>query len=444
MSSMSIFFWIELVIVLAVIFIGARFNGVGLGIWGGVGLFLIAVLFGVEPTAPPVDVLLIILAVVTAAATMDAAGGIDFLVSVAERIIRANPKYITILAPLVTWLFTFLAGTGHVVYPLQPVIYEVAMSAGIRPERPMAVATIASQQSITASPVSAATAAMLGMFAAYNWTSFGLAQILAICVPSTLLGVIVAGFVSMFLGKDLADDPEFQARVKAGLVKMPDPNGANKVLKPHAKRSAIVFLVFVAIAVASGLIPELRTLRGETKPLGMATVLEIFMLVNAAAILVTCRPKVDDIVKTPTMRAGVVAMIGIFGLAWLGDSFVGANKADLLAAVGGIAQAMPWTFAFVLFFVSVLLYSQAATARAVMPLGAALGIPPQTLIGMFPAVNGYFFIPTYGSLVAAIAFDGSGTTHIGKYVLNHSFMIPGLVATIVAVTTGLGIAGILY
>lgn len=205
-----------------------------------------------------------------------------------------------------------------------------------------------------------------------------------------------------------------------------------------------MFLVFVAIAVASGLIPELRTLRGETKPLGMATVLEIFMLVNAAAILVTCRPKVDDIVKTPTMRAGVVAMIGIFGLAWLGDSFVGANKADLLAAVGGIAQAMPWTFAFVLFFVSVLLYSQAATARAVMPLGAALGIPPQTLIGMFPAVNGYFFIPTYGSLVAAIAFDGSGTTHIGKYVLNHSFMIPGLVATIVAVTTGLGIAGILY
>ena len=160
MSSMSIFFWIELVIVLAVIFIGARFNGVGLGIWGGVGLFLIAVLFGVKPTAPPVDVLLIILAVVTAAATMDAAGGIDFLVSVAERIIRANPKYITILAPLVTWLFTFLAGTGHVVYTLQHVIYEVAMSAGIRPERPMAVATIASQQSITASPVSAATAAM--------------------------------------------------------------------------------------------------------------------------------------------------------------------------------------------------------------------------------------------------------------------------------------------
>ena len=440
---MSILFWIELVIMLACIFIGARFNGVGLGIWGGVGLFLLSVFFGVTPTAPPVDVLLIILGVVTAAATMDAAGGIDFLVSVAERIIRANPKQITILAPLVTWLFTFLAGTGHVVYPLQPVIYEVAMSAGIRPERPMAVATIASQQSITASPVSAATAALLGMFAAYNFTDFGLTDILMICVPSTLCGVIVAGLISMRLGKELSDDPDFQARVKAGLVKTAGSNTQREIPKT-GKLSAIVFLVCVGIAVVAGLIPSLRTLPGAEKPLGMATVLEIFMLVNAVAILVTCRPQVDKIVSTPTMRAGVVAMIGIFGLAWLGDSFVGAHKADLIATVGDIAKAMPWTFAFVLFFVSVLLYSQAATARAVMPLGAALGIPCQTLIAMFPAVNGYFFIPTYGSLVAAIAFDGSGTTRIGKYVLNHSFMIPGLVATIVAVAVGLGLSNILY
>ena len=437
-------FWIELLVVLICLFYGARKGGMALGLISGIGLIVLVFCFHVKPGKPPVDVILTILAVIMGSATLQASGGLDCLLQVAEKALRSHPRLVVYIAPYCAWILTILCGTGHTVYTLLPIIYDVAIKTGIRPERPMAVATIASQQSITASPVSAATAAMLGMFAAYNWTSFGLAQILAICVPSTLLGVIVAGFVSMFLGKDLADDPEFQARVKAGLVKMPDPNGANKVLKPHAKRSAIVFLVFVAIAVASGLIPELRTLRGETKPLGMATVLEIFMLVNAAAILVTCRPKVDDIVKTPTMRAGVVAMIGIFGLAWLGDSFVGANKADLLAAVGGIAQAMPWTFAFVLFFVSVLLYSQAATARAVMPLGAALGIPPQTLIGMFPAVNGYFFIPTYGSLVAAIAFDGSGTTHIGKYVLNHSFMIPGLVATIVAVTTGLGIAGILY
>lgn len=436
--------FLEFAIVLFAIFVGARFNGVGLGIWGGVGLFLLTAIFGVTPTSPPVDVLLIILGVVTAAATMDAAGGIDFLVRVAERIIRANPKNITIVAPLVTWLFTFLSGTGHVVYPLQPVIYETAIAAGIRPERPMAIATIASQQSITASPVSAATAALLGLFAANNWTDWGLAEILMICVPSTLCGVIVAGIVSMGIGRNLADDPDYQARLKSGLIPMPKPVCQREPLPMSAKLSALVFLCGVGLAVLSGFVPELRTLPGSDKPLGMATVLEIFMLVVAAAILVVCKPNVASIVSTPTMRAGIVAMVGIFGLAWLGDSFVAANKEVILAMFGELVQAEPWTFAFVLFFVSVLLYSQAATARAVMPLGVAMGLPPYALIGMFPAVNGYFFIPTYGSLVAAISFDLSGTTRIGRYVLNHSFMLPGLVSTSVAVATGLAIGSMLF
>jgi anaerobic C4-dicarboxylate transporter len=200
----------------------------------------------------------------------------------------------------------------------------------------------------------------------------------------------------------------------------------------------------VGLAVLSGFVPQLRTLPGADSPLGMATVLEIFMLVVAAAILVICKPNVASIVSTPTMRAGIVAMVGIFGLAWLGDSFVASNKAVILELFGSLVQAEPWTFAFVLFFVSVLLYSQAATARAVMPIGVAMGLPPQALIGMFPAVNGYFFIPTYGSLVAAISFDLSGTTRIGKYVLNHSFMLPGLVATVTAVAVGLGIGSILF
>lgn len=436
--------FLEFAIVLFAIFVGARFNGVGLGIWGGVGLFLLAVIFGVPPTAPPVDVLLIILGVVTAAATMDAAGGIDFLVRVAERIIRANPKNITIVAPMVTWLFTFLAGTGHVVYPLQPVIYETAIAAGIRPERPMAVATIASQQSITASPVSAATAALLGLFAGNGWTEWGLAEILMICVPSTLCGVIVAGIVSLGIGRNLADDPDYQARLKAGLIPTPKPVCQREALPASAKLSALVFLAGVGLAVLSGFVPQLRTLPGAESPLGMATVLEIFMLVVAAAILMICKPNVASIVSTPTMRAGIVAMVGIFGLAWLGDSFVASNKAVILELFGSLVQAEPWTFAFVLFFVSVLLYSQAATARAVMPIGVAMGLPPQALIGMFPAVNGYFFIPTYGSLVAAISFDLSGTTRIGKYVLNHSFMLPGLVATVTAVAVGLGIGSILF
>ncbi len=439
---MTLTILLEFAVVLAAIFMGARYSGIGLGLWGGVGLLVLMLVFGVVPTSPPVDVILIILAVIMAASVMDAAGGIDFLVRVAERVIRANPKYVTLVAPLTTWTFTFLAGTGHIVYPLLPVIYEVAHTAGIRPERPMAVATIASQQAITASPVSAATAALIGLFAAKGLTDWGLAQIMMICVPATLVGVIAAGLVSIRLGKDLADDPEYQARVAAGKVPPPVAAEARGELAPKAKASAFIFLAGVAIVVAMGFFPQLRTLPGTKDPLGMATVLEVFMLAVAALMLAVTRVNVDDVVKTATCRAGIVAVIGIFGLAWLGDSFISHNKDTIIGAVGDVAKAYPWAFAPVLFFVSVLLYSQAATTRAIMPLGMALGVAPPQLIAMFPSVNGYFFIPTYGSLIAAMNFDLSGTTRIGKYVLNHSFMIPGLVATVVAVATGLAISSV--
>ncbi len=520
---------LQFAVVLAAIWMGARFSGVGLGLWGAVGLLVLVVAFGINPTSPPIDVMLIILAVIMAASVMDAAGGIDFLVRVAERIIRANPKYVTIVAPLTTWSFTFVAGTGHIVYPLLPVIYETAHQSGIRPERPMAVATIASQQAITASPVAAATAAMIGLFAEKGMTQWGLPEILMVCVPATLTGVIVAAIVSMFIGKDLKDDPEYQAALASGRIKAPKalsaatfeeiqareeaagqsveredlvpaqrrsakvgrvavavPAEAGDVavveappinvggrvpgtnvrypavppgdtgpgrspqedgrppLKPSAKLSAYVFLTGVALVVLFGFFPSLRTLPGAKSALAMPIVIEIVMMAVAAIMLLATKVHVDEIPKTATLRAGVVAVIGIFGLAWLGDSFIAANKDVIVPAIGKWAEAAPWTFAFGLFFASVLLYSQAATTRALMPLGMALGIPPQFLIAMFPSVNGYFFIPTYGSLIAAINFDLSGTTKIGKYVLNHSFMIPGLVATSVAVVTGLFLAKIIF
>ena len=435
---------LQFVVVLAAIWMGARYSGVGLGLWGAVGLLVLIVAFGITPTSPPIDVMLIILAVIMAASVMDAAGGIDFLVRVAERIIRANPKYVTIVAPLTTWSFSFVAGTGHIVYPLLPVIYETAHQSGIRPERPMAVATIASQQAITASPVAAATAAMIGLFAEKGITEWGLPQILMICVPATLTGVIAAAIVSMFVGKDLKDDPEYQARLKAGQVPAPKVAGEGESLKPTAKLSAFLFLAGVALVVLFGFFPELRKLPGAKGPLAMPIVIEVVMLSVAAIMLMLTKINVDEVPKTATLRAGVVAVIGIFGLAWLGDSFIAANKDVIVPAIGKWAEAAPWTFAFGLFFASVLLYSQAATTRALMPLGIALGIPPQFLIAMFPSVNGYFFIPTYGSLIAAINFDLSGTTRIGKYVLNHSFMIPGVIATVVAVSTGLLLARVMF
>ena len=435
---------LQFVVVLAAIWMGARSGGVGLGLWGAVGLLVLVVAFGVNPTSPPIDVMLIILAVIMAASVMEAAGGIEFLVRIAERVIRANPKYVTIVAPLTTWSFTFVAGTGHIVYPLLPVIYETAHQNGIRPERPMAIATIASQQAITASPVAAATAAMIGLFSEKGLTQWGLPQILMICVPSTLIGVVAAAIISMFLGKDLKDDPEYQARLKAGTIPAPKAADVRPVLKPAAKLSALIFLIGVALVVLFGFFPELRQLPGAKSPLAMPLVIEIVMLSVAAVMLVATKVPVDEVPKTATLRAGVVAVIGIFGLAWLGDSFIGANQNVIVPAISGMTEAAPWTFVLGLFFASVLLYSQAATTRALMPLGLALGIPPQYLIGAFPSVNGYFFIPTYGTLIAAINFDLSGTTKIGKYIVNHSFMIPGLVATFVSVFAGLVLAKLMF
>ncbi len=435
---------LQFLVVLAAIWMGARSSGVGLGLWGAVGLLVLVAGFGVNPTSPPIDVMLIILAVIMAASVMEAAGGIDYLVRIAERIIRANPKYVTIVAPLTTWTFTFVAGTGHIVYPLLPVIYAPAHRSGMRPERPRAVATIASQQATTACPVAAATAAMIGLFADKGIAHWGLAQILMICVPATLTGVVAAAIVSMFVGKDLKDDPEYQARLAAGQIPAPQVDAERAPLKPGARLSAFIFLTGVALVVLFGFFPSLRQLPGAKSPLAMPLVIEILMMSVAAIMLLLTRVPVDEVPKTATLRAGVVAVIGIFGLAWLGDSFIAAHKDVIVPAIGDWAKVAPWTFAFGLFLASVLLYSQAATTRALMPLGIALGIPPQFLIAMFPSVNGYFFIPTYGSLIAAINFDLSGTTKIGKYVLNHSFMIPGLVATSVAVFAGLLIARAIF
>jgi len=435
---------LEFLVLLGAIAMGARVGGVGLGLWGAMGLLVLILGFDIAPANIPGEVLLIVFTVIMAASAMEVAGGIDFLVRVAERIIRKNPKQITIVAPLVTYGFTFAAGTGHIVYPLLPVIYEVAHENGIRPERPMAIATIASQQAITASPVSAATAAMIGLLAAHH---IGLPQILMICVPSTLIAVFIASLVQLRIGKELKDDPEYQKRLASGEVKLHSTVGQETTtpLKRGAKASALIFLVGVAIVVLAGIFPELRTVPGVEKPviLSMPNAIAIVMLAIAAVILTVTKAPVAEVPRSKTCQSGVTAIAGILGLAWLGDTFITANREVIIGSLSAMAKAAPWTFAIGLFAASVLLYSQAATARALMPLGLSLGIWPFLLIGMFPAVNGYFLLPTYGTIVAAINFDRSGTTRIGKYVINHSFLIPGLISTILAVAIGLLIGSLI-
>lgn len=437
---------LELLVLLAAIAIGARTGGVGMGLWGGVGLAVLVFGFGEVPGSIPGDVLLIILTVIMAASAMEAAGGIDFLVRCAARIIRKSPRHVTIIAPIVSYIFTFLSGTGHVFYPLLPVIYEVAMKGRVRPERPIAVATIASQQAITASPVSAATAALIAILGPQG---IGLPQILMICVPSTLLGVVIAALVQTRVGPELDDDPEYLRRLAAGEIEGPTgtmETPAEAPLPPRAGLSAWIFLGSVAVVVCGGLFPALRSVGPVEAPVtvSMPMTIAIVMFTAAAAMLLLTRAPADQIVKTKTCQAGLTAVIGILGLAWLGDTFIDAHQEVIIGGLSRMAQAYPSLFSVGLFVTSMLLYSQAATTQTLMPLGVTLGLAPAALAGMFPAVNGYFFIPTYGTLIAAVNFDRSGTTRIGKYVLNHSFMLPGLICTAVAVSTGLMIAKLFF
>lgn len=424
---------IQLLFVLAAIVVGARLGGIGLGVMGGVGMAVLVFFFGLEPTSPPIDVMLMIAAVISAASAMQAAGGLDYLVRLAEKLLRKNPSQITIVSPLVTYAFTFLAGTGHVAYSVLPVIAEVARETKVRPERPLGIAVIASQQAITASPISAATVALLGMLAGFDITLF---DILKISIPATLIGVLAGALLSKRVGKELIDDPEYQRRVKEGLIKE-NSLQFNKIKSmAKARLSVILFLIATAAIVVFGSVPSLRPAFDGT-PINMPALIEIIMLTTCAIILLLTRT--DGIAPTrgSVFIAGMQAVIAIFGIAWMGDTFINGNIAELTGSIKGIVTEMPCLFALALFIMSILLYSQAATVRAIMPLGIALGISPMMLIALFPAVNGYFVIPNYPTIVAAINFDTTGTTRIGRWILNHSFMMPGLAATAVAIATGL-------
>lgn len=424
---------IQLLFVLAAIVVGARLGGIGLGVMGGVGMAVLVFFFGLEPTSPPIDVMLMIAAVISAASAMQAAGGLDYLVRLAEKLLRKNPSQITIVSPLVTYAFTFLAGTGHVAYSVLPVIAEVARETKVRPERPLGIAVIASQQAITASPISAATVALLGMLAGFDITLF---DILKISIPATLIGVLAGALLSKRVGKELIDDPEYQRRVKEGLIKE-NSLQFNKIKNmTKARLSVILFLIATAAIVVFGSVPSLRPAFDGT-PINMPALIEIIMLTTCAIILLLTRT--DGIAPTrgSVFIAGMQAVIAIFGIAWMGDTFINGNIAELTGSIKDIVTEMPWLFALALFIMSILLYSQAATVRAIMPLGIVLGISPMMLIALFPAVNGYFVIPNYPTIVAAINFDTTGTTRIGRWIVNHSFMMPGLVATAVAIATGL-------
>ena len=432
--------YIELLIVLLAIFVGARVGGIGLGIFGMIGLGILVFGFGLKPGNPPIDVMLIIVAVITAAATLQAAGGLDYLVKVAEKILRKNPSMITFLAPVVCYFFTLFSGTGHIAYSLLPIISEIATDSKVRPERPLSISVIASQPAITASPISAATAALLSAELLGD-KGITLGNILMVCIPATLIGVIVGALAVSFMGVPLEKDPEYLRRLAEGQIEK-DHNAASQMTGKdlqNAKISVIIFLIGVLSIVLFGSIDSLRPTfetNGVVTKLGMTQVIEIVMMSTAGLMLIFAKTDISKAVKGSVFIAGMQAVIAIFGIAWMGDTFFNGNIEFFKMHIEQIVTQYPFLFAIALFVMSIFLFSQAATVRTLYPLGIALGIHPMVLVAMFPAVNGYFFIPNYPTVVAAINFDRTGTTRIGKYVLNHSFQVPGFVATIVAIAVG--------
>lgn len=440
---------LQLTVLLTCIFIGARMSGIGLGVMGMIGLLIFLFGFGMQPADPPIEVMLIIMSVVTAAAALQAAGGMEYLVQIAGKILRSNPKQITLLGPLVTYAFVLFAGTAHISYSIMPIIAEVTIKNKIRPERAMSMSVIAAYMAITASPVSAASAAVLTVLAA---SGIKLTDILMICIPATLIGVIVGVLFVWKRGKELSEDPEFLERMK-------DPNFAKNLegaeqkneaaLPPGAIKSVIIFGLAVMSVVVLSSFPQLLPAFGskpgfspgfavnEAGNVMMPSMIMIIMLAATGLIVLLANTTAGKVTKVSLFASAGQATIAVFGVVWMSNTFMSNNFELIQKTLGDLVSSYPWSFAVGLFALSMLLYSQASAAKALMPLGLSLGLSPAYLIGIFPACNGHFFIPGYPTLLTAIEFDRTGTTRIGKYVLNHSFMLPGIVTTVTSVIAGL-------
>ena len=434
---------LQLAIVLAMIYIGAKVGGIGLGIYGMVGVFVLVFVFGLEPGAIPIDVMLIIVSVITASAALQAAGGLDYMVNVAARFLKKHPSRITFFAPLITWLFSIWAGTAHTCYALLPIISEIAHKNKVRPERPLSVATVAASLGCTGSPVSAATAAILSEELLGD-RGIGMAEIMAITIPASVIAILVASLVQNYVGKPLEKDPEYQRRLLDGLLEgETETSGEEQAVNPRARWAVLAFLLGVVMVVLLGIFPSLRpTFDGD--PLNMGTTIEVIMMSIAALILLVGKADVREAMKGNVFASGMNAMVSIFGVAWMGSTFFEGHHESILGSVGGVFTTYPLLFAIPLFLFSIMLFSQAATAKTLYPVGLAMGVPPMVLLVLFPAVNGYFFLPNYPTSVAAIGFDRTGTTRIGKYVVNHSFQLAGFITTFVSIGVGYLLMTFLY
>ena len=478
---MSLLMILQLCIVLGALWLGSRYGSLALGAISGIGLAILVFGFGMKPGSPPTDVIYIIIAAVTCAGIMQASGGMDWLIQLAEKMLRKHPDRITFLAPLCTFFLTVLVGTGHVVYTLMPIICDIAIKKGIRPERPCGIASIASQIGITCSPIAAAVVAFITISGA-NGYNISIPQVLMVTIPACLLGIIVASIASYKRGKDLDKDPEFQKKIadpaQREYIYGSNATTLDKKIAPESKRAVYIFfgalLVIVFFAIFQELLPSYSTIKaidsdatveligsrvtitadqlaklgiavdGVTKthltPLKMNLVIQIVMITAAALMIIFCKASPKKAIAGPVWQSGMVAVVAIYGIAWLADTYFANYLGEIQDMLAGLVEQYPWSIAFAFFLVSVLVNSQGAVVVSMLPLAYGLGIDGWILLGVLPSVYGYFFIPNYPSDIATVNFDRTGTTVIGKYLLNHSFMMPGMVHTLVACIAGYLIA----
>ena len=437
---------IELLIVLLALYLGSKYGSLALGAIAGLGLAILVFAFGLKPGTPPTDVIYIIIAAVTCAGIMQASGGMDWLIQLAEKMLRKHPDRITFLAPLATFFLTVLVGTGHVVYTLMPIICDIALKKGIRPERPCGVASIASQVGITCSPIAAAVVAFVTISNS-NGFDVTIPQVLLVTIPACLCGLMAAAAASYHRGLDLDKDPQFQARLKDPeqyqYIYGSTATTLDKEIPQSARNAVYIFLAALAVIVMFAAVPSLLP-SWDGQPLKMNLVIQIVMIAAAALMIIFCKASPKHAVAGPVWQSGMVAVVAIYGIAWMADTYFSNYMPEIQAILVDVVKDYPWSIAIVFFLVSVLINSQGAVVVSMLPLAYSLGIPGWVLLGVLPSVYGYFFIPNYPSDIATVNFDRSGTTVIGKYLLNHSFMMPGLICVITSTIIAYALAYLFY
>lgn len=417
---------LQAAVVIVCILVGSRLGGIASGFFGGLGLAILVFFFGLYPGSPPINIVLIICGIISLSSALYVAGGLDYLVGIASKILRKNPKRITYVAPMVTCFFSLLCGSSYVALAVFPVIVEIAYQERIRPERPISVALLGATQALTGSPMSAATAVIVSELAVFGVT---LGNVMLVCIPSVFLALLLAAFVVSRRGVELDDDHEYIRRRESGELSEPKVIELKEVT-PRAKLSVVLFLTAIVLTVLLGSSPSLLPhwiVGGKTVALSIPYSISLIMFSFAALLVVVCKLQPGKIIQSSIFSSGMMAVVSLFGVAWMCDTFFTNNKATFIELYQVYFSDSVWLYAVGFFIISVLIASQGAATTIAIPLGKALSVHFPYLVALFPIANGSWFLPISGNMFAAIAMDRTGTTGIGKYLLNHSFSLPGAI-----------------